>query len=172
MQGAACGVKARPCTVLSVVIFKRAVRPPDQRAHAGAGIAGRAAGRRRWSISPSEQIREHHGRGPVPVPAAVHAARRSRCRRSCSVLSFLVPLLAIGLGFDAINSEYNRRTLSRILAQPIYRDALLFGKFLAGLLTISIRLVTLWLLVIGLGPVAARRAAGRRGDARGGIFFW
>jgi len=68
-----------------------------------------------------------------------------------SLLSFLVPLVAIGLGFDLVNSEYNRRTLSRILAQPIYRDALLFGKFLAGLGTLSISLLSLWLLVIGLG---------------------
>jgi ABC-2 type transport system permease protein len=68
-----------------------------------------------------------------------------------SFLSFLVPLMAIGLGFDAVNSEYNRRTMSRILAQPIYRDALLFGKFLGGLITLAISLVTLWLLVIGLG---------------------
>ena len=66
-------------------------------------------------------------------------------------LGFLVPLMAIGLGFDAVNSEHNRRTLSRILSQPIYRDALLFGKFLAGLVTLSISLVSLWLLVIGLG---------------------
>ena len=55
-----------------------------------------------------------------------------------SFLSFLVPLIAIGLGFDAINSEHNRRTLSRVLAQPIYRDALLIGKFLAGLATLGI----------------------------------
>jgi ABC-2 type transport system permease protein len=68
-----------------------------------------------------------------------------------SFLAFLVPLMAIGLGFDAINGEYNRRTLSRILSQPIYRDALLFGKFLAGLATLSISLIGLWLLVIGLG---------------------
>ena len=68
-----------------------------------------------------------------------------------SFISFLVPLMAIGLGFDAVNSEYNRRTLSRILSQPIYRDALLFGKFLAGLMTLAIRLIALWLLVIGLG---------------------
>jgi ABC-2 type transport system permease protein len=66
-------------------------------------------------------------------------------------LSFLVPLMAIGLGFDAINGEHNRRTLSRILSQPIYRDALLFGKFLAALGTLTISLVSLWLLVIGLG---------------------
>ncbi len=66
-------------------------------------------------------------------------------------LGFLVPLMAIGLGFDAVNSEHNRRTLSRVLSQPIYRDALLFGKFLAGLITLAISLIVLWLLVIGLG---------------------
>ncbi len=68
-----------------------------------------------------------------------------------SFLSFLVPLIAIGLGFDAVNGEHNRRTLSRILSQPIYRDALLFGKFIAGLFTLSVSLLALWLLVIGLG---------------------
>jgi ABC-2 type transport system permease protein len=68
-----------------------------------------------------------------------------------ALLSFLVPLVAIGLGFDAVNGEHNRRTLSRILAQPIYRDALLFGKFAAGLFTLALSLIVLWLLVIGLG---------------------
>jgi ABC-2 type transport system permease protein len=67
------------------------------------------------------------------------------------VLSILVPLISIALGFDSVNGEYNRRTMSRILAQPIYRDALLFGKFLARLLSLSIALVSLWLLVLGLG---------------------
>jgi ABC-2 type transport system permease protein len=69
------------------------------------------------------------------------------------VISILVPIMAIGLGFDSVNGEYNRRTMSRILAQPIYRDALLFGKFLAGLGTLTICLVTLWLLVIGFGLI-------------------
>ncbi len=70
-----------------------------------------------------------------------------------AILGFLIPLMAIGLGFDAINSEHNRRTLSRILAQPIYRDALLMGKFLAGLATLAISLAALWLMVIGLGLI-------------------
>ena len=69
------------------------------------------------------------------------------------VISILVPIMAIGLGFDSVNGEYNRRTMSRILAQPIYRDALLFGKFLAGLATLTICLITLWLLVIGFGLI-------------------
>ncbi len=68
-----------------------------------------------------------------------------------ALLGFLIPLVAIALAFDAINGEFNRRTLSRILAQPIYRDALLLGKFFAGLLSLSIGLISLWLLVLGLG---------------------
>ncbi len=50
-----------------------------------------------------------------------------------AALNFIIPLMAIGLGFDAVNSEFNRRTLSRVLSQPIYRDALLLGKFLGGI---------------------------------------
>jgi ABC-2 type transport system permease protein len=68
-----------------------------------------------------------------------------------SFMGFLIPLVAIALGFDAVNGEFSRRTMSRILAQPIYRDAVLFGKFLGGLLVIGIALVTLWLLMTGLG---------------------
>lgn len=66
-------------------------------------------------------------------------------------LGFLLPLVAIALGFDAINGEYQRRTMSRILSQPIYRDALLAGKFLGGMIVLGICVVTLWLLVTGLG---------------------
>ncbi len=66
-------------------------------------------------------------------------------------LGFLVPLIAIALTFDAINGEFNRRTLSRILAQPVYRDALLLGKFLGGLLTLAVVFSAIWLLIFGLG---------------------
>jgi ABC-2 type transport system permease protein len=88
-----------------------------------------------------------------------------------SFLSFLVPLMAIGLGFDAVNGEHNRRTLSRILSQPIYRDALLFGKFLAGLVTLSISLITLWLLVIGLGLLLIGIPPGAEEIARSSVFL-
>jgi ABC-2 type transport system permease protein len=88
-----------------------------------------------------------------------------------SFLSFLVPLMAIGLGFDAVNSEHNRRTLSRILSQPIYRDALLFGKFLAGLVTLSISLITLWLLVVGIGLFLIGIPPGLEEIARSFVFL-
>jgi ABC-2 type transport system permease protein len=66
-------------------------------------------------------------------------------------LGFLIPIVAITLGFDSVNGEFNRRTMSRLLAQPIYRDALLFGKFLASLATLAVFLTALWLCVIGFG---------------------
>jgi ABC-2 type transport system permease protein len=74
--------------------------------------------------------------------------------------------MAIGLGFDAVNGEHNRRTLSRILSQPIYRDALLFGKFIAALTTLAVSLIALWLLVIGLGLIMLGVAPGGEEMAR------
>ena len=67
------------------------------------------------------------------------------------IVGLVAPVIAIALGFDAVNAEFNQRTLSRILAQPIYRDALLLGKFLARLLALTIALVSLWLMVLGVG---------------------
>ena len=66
-------------------------------------------------------------------------------------LGFLVPLVAISLTFDSINGEFNRRTLSRILSQPIYRDALLLGKFLGALFTLALVMAAIWLLIFGVG---------------------
>ncbi len=88
-----------------------------------------------------------------------------------ALLSFLVPLVAIGLGFDLVNSEHNQRTLSRVLSQPIYRDALLLGKFLAALGTISISLVALWLLIMGLGLLLLGIPPGAQEVARAFIFL-
>jgi ABC-2 type transport system permease protein len=66
-------------------------------------------------------------------------------------MGFLLPLVAIALGFDAINGVYSRRTMPRLLAQPIYRDAVLTGKFLGSLMVLAVCLLALWLLMTGLG---------------------
>ncbi|MBX6323000.1 MAG: ABC transporter permease [Rhodospirillaceae bacterium] len=96
------------------------------------------------------RIRDTVGEDPF-LFLSLFTVARSPLPSFVSFLGFLVPLVAIALGFDSINTEHSRRTMSRILAQPIYRDALLLGKFLAGLLTLAIAFLTLWLLVIGLG---------------------
>jgi ABC-2 type transport system permease protein len=66
-------------------------------------------------------------------------------------LNFLAPLLGIALGFDAINAEYSGGTLTRLMAQPIYRDNLLFSKFLAPLTVVGTMFVVLVLLMMGGG---------------------
>jgi len=66
-------------------------------------------------------------------------------------LGFLVPLVAIALTFDAINGEFSRRTASRVLSQPIYRDALLLGKYLGAFFTLALVLAAIWLLIFGIG---------------------
>lgn len=99
-----------------------------------------------------QNIRETVGKDPF-LFLTLFTTARNPLPSFVAFLGFLVPLAAIALGFDSINSEYSRRTLSRIIAQPIYRDALLLGKFLAGLLTLGILLLVLWLLVIGLGLI-------------------
>ncbi|GGF39862.1 ABC transporter permease [Echinicola rosea] len=68
-------------------------------------------------------------------------------------LNFLGPLLGIGLGFDAINSEQQNGTLTRVMAQPVYRDNLLLSKFTGSLLLVGVLLLCLSLLMIGGGMV-------------------
>lgn len=70
-----------------------------------------------------------------------------------SFVSFLGPLIGLALGFDAINGEHNKGTLSRILAQPVYRDDVINGKFLAGLAVLSLAIFALGMIVAGLGLV-------------------
>lgn len=68
-----------------------------------------------------------------------------------SFISFLGPLIGLALGFDAINNEQARGTLSRVLSQPIYRDSVINGKFLAGVVTIALMLASIGLLLGGMG---------------------
>jgi len=66
-------------------------------------------------------------------------------------LSFFIPIVGIALGFDAVNSERTSGNLSRILSQPLYRDSVINGKFLAGLITLAILVTSIVLLVAGMG---------------------
>jgi len=68
-----------------------------------------------------------------------------------ALIAMVIPLVGILLGMDAINSEKNNGTLSRLVSQPIYRDNIINAKFLAGITTIVILLASLVLLVSGLG---------------------
>lgn len=68
-----------------------------------------------------------------------------------ALIGFLAPILGIAFGFDAVNGERAQGTLPRLVAQPIHRDDVINGKFVAGLVVIGVMLTTLVLLVAGLG---------------------
>jgi len=83
----------------------------------------------------------------------------------------LVPIVGIVLGLDAINSEKSSGTLSRLLSQPIYRDAVINGKFLAGVVTIAIMLTTTVLVVSAIGLTVLGVAPSSEEIARL-LLFW
>lgn len=66
-------------------------------------------------------------------------------------ISFFIPIIGIIFGFDAINSEKNSGNLSRLLSQPIYRDSVINGKFLAGITTLSIIIASIVFIISGIG---------------------
>jgi len=66
-------------------------------------------------------------------------------------IGFFGPLIGIFLGFDSVNRERISRTLSKLVSQPIYRDSVINAKFLSGAAIIAIVLVSIVLLISGLG---------------------
>ncbi|CCQ94139.1 ABC-type transport system involved in multi-copper enzyme maturation, permease component [[Clostridium] ultunense Esp] len=66
-------------------------------------------------------------------------------------VGFLGPLLGIGMGFDAINSERNKGTLIRLLSQPLYRDDIILGKWVGALILLAVFFFAMGILVTGLG---------------------
>jgi ABC-2 type transport system permease protein len=68
-------------------------------------------------------------------------------------IGILGPLLGIAFGFDGVNGERSQRTLSRLVAQPIHRDEIINGKFVAGISAIAVALACLMAIVGGYGAL-------------------
>ena len=68
-----------------------------------------------------------------------------------ALVALIGPVLGIAFGFDAISSERSEGTLPRLISQPVYRDDVINGKFVAGLVVISGMLLTVILLLAGVG---------------------
>ena len=69
----------------------------------------------------------------------------------CPILRLFRSFIGIILGFDSINRERVSRTLSKLVSQPIYRDSIINAKFLSGVAIITIILVSIVLIITGLG---------------------
>ena len=99
------------------------------------------------------------------TPEATFLYIFSGTRMSYSFIQIMVlfgPILGMALGFDSVNKERMTGTLSMLLGQPIYRDSVINGKFLAaaaslatlGVGTIAIT-VGLAIPMLGYGPTGA-----------------
>ena len=78
-----------------------------------------------------------------------------------SFIALLGPFVGITLGFDAINSEMTEGTMNHLVSQPVYRDSVINGKFLAAATMIFVMVFSMGLiigavglLVIGIPPSA------------------
>ena len=70
-----------------------------------------------------------------------------------SFVALLGPLVGLALGFDSINGEFNKGTMSRLLSQPIHRDNVVNGKFLAGVSVITIMVLSLGIAIGAIGII-------------------
>ncbi len=68
-----------------------------------------------------------------------------------SLMALMGPFIGIFMGFDAINSERTEGTLNRLVSQPLYRDNIIIGKFLAGLLITAVMVFSSGLLIAAVG---------------------
>ncbi len=86
-------------------------------------------------------------------------------------VTFLVPILGILLGFDAINAERQRGTLSLLISQPVYRDALINGKFLAALAAMALMMGGILALIGGISMAKLGIAPNGAEILRALVFF-
>ncbi len=63
------------------------------------------------------------------------------------VIRIVLSLVAVFLGFDAINGEKERRTLALLLSNPVSRLRLLAGKFIGGMVVLGVLLTAGFLLI-------------------------
>ncbi len=68
-----------------------------------------------------------------------------------SLMALMGPFIGIFMGFDAINSERTEGTLNRLVSQPLYRDNIIIGKFLAGLFISAVMVFSSGLLIAAVG---------------------
>lgn len=70
-----------------------------------------------------------------------------------STMSFFAPVMGVALGCDTISGEREKGTLKLVLAQPIFRDMVINGKFLASISAVSLAVLITSLVSIGASTI-------------------
>jgi ABC-2 type transport system permease protein len=66
-----------------------------------------------------------------------------------TTMSYFAPIIGLALGCDAISGEREKGTLKITLAQPVFRDTVINGKFLAAFMAISLAIIIASIADIG-----------------------
>lgn len=65
-------------------------------------------------------------------------------------LSLAAPLFGIALGYDAVSGEREKGTLKLLLARPLFRENIIFGKIISSVIGLSFSVTASTLLAIGI----------------------
>ena len=84
----------------------------------------------------------------------LYSASSSSIPSMGSFMAYLAPLMGIVLGFDAITKEKSQGTLTRLISQPIHRDAVITAKFLAGSCIIALIIFFTGIMTGAVGMVS------------------
>jgi ABC-2 type transport system permease protein len=98
-----------------------------------------------------ERASENSGASAIFLALFTLGSEQIAILRVDAFVGIVAPLLGIAFAFDAVNGERADGTLPRLLSQPIHRDDVINGKFAAGLAVITIVLVSVVLLISGVG---------------------
>jgi len=81
------------------------------------------------------------------------------------------PIVGVGLGCDAISGEREKGTLKIIMAQPIYRDTVINGKFVAATSAVSLAILITSLWIVGFSTVVMGVTPTVEETLRLGLYF-
>ena len=81
------------------------------------------------------------------------------------------PIIGVGLGCDAISGEREKGTLKIIMAQPIYRDTVINGKFVAATSAVSLAILITSLGIVGFSTIVMGVTPTVEETLRLGLYF-
>ena len=87
------------------------------------------------------------------------------------IFAAFAPVIGVGLGCDAISGEREKGTLKIIMAQPIYRDTVINGKFVAATSAVSLAILITSLGVVGFSTIVMGVTPTVEETLRLGLFF-
>ena len=115
-----------------------------------------------------QEIRTGPGMPGIPMPTRFLGMM---VHMLISTFAIFAPIIGVGLGCDAISGEREKGTLKIIMAQPIYRDTVINGKFVAATSAVSLAILITSLGMVGVSTMLIGVTPTVEETLRIGLFF-